>query len=150
MKENNAAPILRHFGYGHLPASMHAQMAPVAQLAAHIVNHFPKGEERNRALRKLLEARDCLQRAALDMMRTPIAQTQAERYSSEWIRRDTEARRAARAVDPVTGEELPTGSPYSQAHAVIRPAGVEQSQPEPPTIEDGLPDLYRERLGDEE
>lgn len=152
MKEDNKARILRHFGYGHLPPVMHGQMAPVAQLAAHIANRFPQSEERNRALRKLLEAKDCLQRAALDMWKDgdPFAALNevhqvtgiedAAHYSSEWMRRHTETCQPTRAADPVTGEALPAGSPYSMAHAATRAAGEPVEQPEPPRLEDGLPD----------
>jgi hypothetical protein len=68
--------LLRYFEYDHLehPAAWFA--APFHGLAHEMVNHLPDGPELTAGLRKLLEARDCVLRAAqevppLDLPDTP-------------------------------------------------------------------------------
>ena len=59
------SPIIKYFEYGHLPARLaevSAQMASVAHWAEEMI---PDGPEKSAGLRKLLEAKDCLVRAAL-------------------------------------------------------------------------------------
>lgn len=58
--------IMRHFRYDHLPARLAVASAPCAQLALTMVETVPDGPELTAGLRKLLEAKDCFVRAALD------------------------------------------------------------------------------------
>ena len=60
--------IARWFRYEHLthPGARHASLA-VEDLAAHIIPSLPDGPELTAGLRKLLEAKDCFVRAALDV-----------------------------------------------------------------------------------
>ncbi len=60
--------ILKHFEYRHLPAHLQAVSAPVCDLAhnfASAPNALP-GPELTAGLRKLLEAKDCFVRAAVE------------------------------------------------------------------------------------
>lgn len=57
--------ILRHFRYDHLPERLQRVSAPVCDLAFHAANTLPEDPELTTGLRKLLEAKDCLVRAAL-------------------------------------------------------------------------------------
>lgn len=59
-------PILKYFAWEHLPERLQAVSAPFADLACHIVGSARRSAERTTALRKLLEAKDCAVRAALD------------------------------------------------------------------------------------
>lgn len=59
--------IARYFAYDHLPPKLQMVSAPVAGLAAQMVSLLPDGPELTAGLRKLLEAKDCLVRAALDL-----------------------------------------------------------------------------------
>lgn len=59
----NDDPILRYFGYLHLPVGLQRVSVPFCQLAAAIVNIVPCNAERSVALRKLLEAKDAAVRA---------------------------------------------------------------------------------------
>lgn len=59
--------ILRYFEWQHLPAHLGAVSRPIAELAEHMANTLPQGPELTTGLRKLLEAKDCLVRAALDV-----------------------------------------------------------------------------------
>jgi len=58
--------LLKFFAYAHLPANLQAHSKPFAELANHIVSSLQPSAERTVALRKLLEAKDCAVRAALD------------------------------------------------------------------------------------
>lgn len=60
------AGILRYFAWSHLPTKLQVVSAPVALLALEMVATLPDGPELTAGLRKLLEAKDCLVRAALD------------------------------------------------------------------------------------
>ncbi|MEV7394358.1 hypothetical protein [Streptomyces sp. NPDC091215] len=61
--------LLRYFEWGHLPERLQGFSAPFAELANEIVEHLPDGPELTAGLRKLLEAKDCIVRAAVDQMR---------------------------------------------------------------------------------
>ncbi len=59
-------PILKHFAWAHLPASLQAVSRPFGLLAARVVASTLRGPERSACLRKLLEAKDCAVRASLE------------------------------------------------------------------------------------
>lgn len=61
------APILRYFEYDHLPQKLQEVSAPFHSLAHEIDTSYPDGPEKSAGLRKLLEAKDCVVRAALDV-----------------------------------------------------------------------------------
>ena len=58
--------LMKHFAYRHLPTHLQVISRPVCQLAGQMVIALPDGPELTAGLRKLLEAKDCLVRAALD------------------------------------------------------------------------------------
>lgn len=59
------SPILRYFSFAHLPESMQKVSRPIGELAVAMDEALPDGPEKSAGLRKLLEAKDCLVRAAL-------------------------------------------------------------------------------------
>jgi hypothetical protein len=59
--------ILRYFEYAHLPERLQRVSAPLGVLAREMADMLPDGPELTAGLRKLLEAKDCLVRAALDL-----------------------------------------------------------------------------------
>lgn len=59
--------ILRYFEFEHLDAHLAWFSAPFHGLAHEMVDHLPDGPELTAGLRKLLEAKDCMVRAALDV-----------------------------------------------------------------------------------
>lgn len=59
-------PMLKHFGWKHLPDRLQMISRPFAMLAERIVKTTLRGPERTACLRKLLEAKDCAVRAAVD------------------------------------------------------------------------------------
>lgn len=63
------AALLRYFAFDHLPERLQGVSRPFALLAADLVDTLPPGPEVTVALRKLLEAKDCAVRAALDLPR---------------------------------------------------------------------------------
>lgn len=61
-------PILRYFTYAHLPPFLQAVSRPYTDLAYHLAAMpSPAKAEIAAGLRKLLEAKDCAVRAALDV-----------------------------------------------------------------------------------
>ena len=61
------AAILRYFAWQHLPERLQAVSRPFGELAEHMADTLPGGPELTAGLRKLLEAKDCAVRAALDL-----------------------------------------------------------------------------------
>lgn len=59
-------PILRYFEYDHLPQMLQLVSKPFCDLAHQLALELPHCPETSTALRKLLEAKDCAVRAALD------------------------------------------------------------------------------------
>jgi len=57
----------RYFAHAHLPPKLQAVAAPVAVLADNLEQLLPDGPEKSAGMRKLLEAKDCFVRVALDM-----------------------------------------------------------------------------------
>lgn len=59
--------LLRYFRFDHLPEHLQAISRPFAELAAQMVDTVGEGDpaELTAGLRKLLEAKDCMVRAAL-------------------------------------------------------------------------------------
>lgn len=58
-------PILKFFGYTHLPPHLQVASVKFYELASHIIATTPRNAERTVALRKLLEAKDAAVRAQL-------------------------------------------------------------------------------------
>lgn len=56
---------LQFFTYRHLPEGLAEVSKPFCALAELIVDTIPENEQRDRALSKLLEAKDCAIRAML-------------------------------------------------------------------------------------
>lgn len=63
--------LLRYFEYEHLPTHLQAVSRPIGDVAWLMTRHLPDGPELTTGLRKLLEAKDCMVRAALDAAREP-------------------------------------------------------------------------------
>ncbi len=59
-------PILRYFEYDHLPEALQEFSKPFCDLAHQLALELPYCPETSAALRKLLEAKDCAVRAALE------------------------------------------------------------------------------------
>jgi len=57
--------ILRYFRWEHLPPHLQGVSRPFADLAHRLAGTLPAGDERDEALRKLLESKDAAVRAAL-------------------------------------------------------------------------------------
>lgn len=58
--------IARWFEFAHLPEHLQRISRPCAVLADALIRELPDGPELTAGLRKLLEAKDCFVRAALD------------------------------------------------------------------------------------
>lgn len=58
-------PIMKYFEYDHLPEHLQIVSKPFGELAAQMDAMLPQCAETSAGLRKLLEAKDCLVRAAL-------------------------------------------------------------------------------------
>lgn len=62
--------IMKYFKYAHLPAALKGISHAVAVVADLMDTHLPDGAEKAAGLRKLLEAKDCFVRSAVDMPHT--------------------------------------------------------------------------------
>lgn len=62
-------PIIRYFAYEHLPPRLQDVSKPIGELAREMDRLLPDGPEKTAGLRKLLEAKDCFVRCALDLPR---------------------------------------------------------------------------------
>ena len=56
---------MQYFEYSHLPEKLQAVSKPICEVAHHYNDTVKPGHEKTEGLRKLLEAKDCLVRAAL-------------------------------------------------------------------------------------
>jgi hypothetical protein len=61
-----ATTTIKYFAYAHLPAHLQAVSKPLGDLAAQFEAELPDGPEKSAGMRKLLEAKDCFVRAALE------------------------------------------------------------------------------------
>lgn len=57
--------IMKYFEYAHLPKHLQAVSKPFGEMAESFNASIPDGPEKSAGLRKLLEAKDCMVRAAL-------------------------------------------------------------------------------------
>ncbi len=57
---------MKYFAFKHLPDKLQAVSKPLGELAEHMEASLPDGPEKSAGMRKLLEAKDCFVRAALD------------------------------------------------------------------------------------
>ena len=57
--------IMKYFEYDHLPAHLQKVSKPFGEMAALMNRELPDGAEKSAGLRKLLESKDCMVRAAL-------------------------------------------------------------------------------------
>lgn len=58
---------IQYFSYGHLPAKLQEVVKPIADLAHLMEKSLPDGPEKSAGMRKLLEAKDCFVRSALEV-----------------------------------------------------------------------------------
>lgn len=58
--------LLKFFSFAHLPTALQPFSVPFSDLAYSLVKVLPDSAELTTALRKLLEAKDCAVRAAMD------------------------------------------------------------------------------------
>lgn len=73
------AQILRYFDHAHLPPHLQVVSAPFAELAHYVAETLQlEGAELTTGLRKMLEAKDCVVRSALDV-EPPALMTRAAR-----------------------------------------------------------------------
>ena len=57
---------IKHFAWAHLPPRLQEVSKPIGELAHRLEAQLPDGPEKSAGMRKLLEAKDCFVRAALD------------------------------------------------------------------------------------
>ena len=58
---------IKYFAFAHLPPKLQAVSKPIGELAEKLETMLPDGPEKSAGMRKLLEAKDCFVRCALDM-----------------------------------------------------------------------------------
>lgn len=65
-KPSPSQRILKFFSFDHLPAQLQIISKPLHDLAVKMDEELPESAEKTVGLRKLLEAKDCFVRAALE------------------------------------------------------------------------------------
>ena len=86
---------IKYFAFAHLPPKLQAVSKPIGELATALEALLPDGPEKSAGMRKLLEAKDCFVRCALDMPE-PVASTvppHQQRVLDEKAARDGEISR---------------------------------------------------------
>lgn len=58
---------IKYFAFAHLPPKLQAVSKPIGELAELMELILPDGPEKSAGMRKLLEAKDCFVRSALDI-----------------------------------------------------------------------------------
>lgn len=58
---------IKYFAFAHLPPKLQAVSKPIGELAEKLEALLPDGPEKSAGMRKLLEAKDCFVRCALDV-----------------------------------------------------------------------------------
>jgi len=61
---------IKYFAFAHLPPHLQAVSKPIGEMAEQFEQQLPDGPEKSAGMRKLLEAKDCFVRAALDAPKT--------------------------------------------------------------------------------
>ena len=61
-----ASTTIKYFAFSHLPPHLQAVSKPIGELAQQMEDHLPDSAEKTAGMRKLLEAKDCFVRAAVD------------------------------------------------------------------------------------
>lgn len=57
---------IKYFAFAHLPPHLQTVSKPLGEIAQIFEAELPDGPEKSAGMRKLLEAKDCFVRAALD------------------------------------------------------------------------------------
>lgn len=57
---------IKYFAYQHLPPKLQEISKPIGDLAQQMEETLPDGPEKSAGMRKLLEAKDCFVRSALE------------------------------------------------------------------------------------
>lgn len=65
--------VIRYFAFAHLPPHLQTVSAPLGELAEKLETLLPDGPEKSAGMRKLLEAKDCFVRSALDMPKPDVS-----------------------------------------------------------------------------
>lgn len=63
--ERGPGSIMKFFDYEHLPPRLQDISRPICEVAREMDAMLPDGAEKSAGLRKLLEAKDCMVRAAV-------------------------------------------------------------------------------------
>lgn len=72
---------IRYFEFKHLPPHLQAVSKPLGELAQLLEETLPDGPEKSAGMRKLLEAKDCFVRSALDKAKKPESRTPSHAWA---------------------------------------------------------------------
>lgn len=92
---------IKYFAFAHLPPKLQAVSKPLGELAEKLETLLSDGPEKSAGMRKLLEAKDCFVRCAIDMPE-PVANTvppHQQRVIDEKAARDGEISRLAAFIE---------------------------------------------------
>jgi hypothetical protein len=95
---------IKFFAFAHLPAHLQAVSKPIGELANLFEEQIPSGPEKSAGMRKLLEAKDCFVRAALEAPKPVTVETKTYTDGT-----------SATGTAPLP-DVSPTGAPALQPH----------------------------------
>jgi hypothetical protein len=95
---------IKFFAFAHLPAHLQAVSKPIGELANLFEEQIPSGPEKSAGMRKLLEAKDCFVRAALEAPKPITVETKTYTDGT-----------SATGTAPLP-DVSPTGAPALQPH----------------------------------
>ena len=91
---------IKYFAFAHLPPHLQATSKPIGELANQMEENLPDGPEKSAGMRKLLEAKDCFVRAALE---APKVAAPASGLPAHQQRVVDEAKELADKIDKLAG-----------------------------------------------
>lgn len=92
---------IKYFAFAHLPPKLQAVSKPLGELAEKLEALLQDGPEKSAGMRKLLEAKDCFVRCAIDMPE-PVASTVPPTSGASLMRRPPVTAKSAASLSSST------------------------------------------------
>jgi len=112
----------KYFAFAHLPPHLQAVSAPIGHLATRMEVMLPDGPEKSAGMRKLLEAKDCFVRSALDMPKP--GPTEFQPHQQRVIEERAEIAGRASALSTFLGSETFAGLSQAEKECLSRQSDI--------------------------
>jgi len=114
-----ASTTIQYFEYKHLPEKLQAVSKPVYDLAHQMESALPDGAEKSAGMRKLLEAKDCFVRSALQEPQKPRRVKVGDVVLYVLTDSDVQTVGSHRFISAFTGTTLPANIPCNIDNPLI-------------------------------